>query len=438
MIERRRGVAIQGASKGSGPASSEDGRSLPKGPVRLPSAARFDGHEPCGFLVSGPFAADDIVCATSVVSGGRGDMSNNPTPPSDKPENGFSNFDPSSLPERPEDSFPDPDAWVFAETSAPAPIQIEQPAAPEPAPVAPEPVVPAPMTPAPPGVPHRKPSDPAQGHVAPPPSPTPATPATPVAAATPPAPPATPPATPPAPPAPPEPPVPMGSSPTDSRADQMVGRTSGLAAGSLILGILGFLSCGLTGLVGIVMGIVAMVSIGRSQGQVRGQGMAVAGLVLSVVSLSSLLFYTVLAGIVLPRISLAAEEAFFNEAVSRLQRVVSVTQRYERGNGQQLPPANDWVNVLAVDQMLLAHPDDPTSSRAYAMNILLDRIDRRDLVDAENTVLFFEARPGSPLAGGPELLPTHPRYSEGYLVIYANGDLGVVPNHDLATVVWKP
>ena len=53
-------------------------------------------------------------------------------------------------------------------------------------------------------------------------------------------------------------------------------RTSGLAAASLVLGILGFLSCGLTGFVGLVLGIVALVGISRSAGRLRGQGIAVA------------------------------------------------------------------------------------------------------------------------------------------------------------------
>src|SRR5437867_6430884 len=44
-------------------------------------------------------------------------------------------------------------------------------------------------------------------------------------------------------------------------------KTSGLAVSSLVLGILGVLSCGLTALVGLILGIVALARINRSGGR---------------------------------------------------------------------------------------------------------------------------------------------------------------------------
>ena len=58
-------------------------------------------------------------------------------------------------------------------------------------------------------------------------------------------------------------------------------KTSGLAIGSLVLGISGLVTCGLGAIAGLVLGIVAYRKIVRSQGQVGGRGLAIAGIIVS-------------------------------------------------------------------------------------------------------------------------------------------------------------
>lgn len=62
------------------------------------------------------------------------------------------------------------------------------------------------------------------------------------------------------------------------------GGMSGLAVASLICGIVGF-CVPLLGLVGIVLGILGLVNISGSQGRLRGTGLAIGGIVASVLSL---------------------------------------------------------------------------------------------------------------------------------------------------------
>src|SRR6266851_10317814 len=62
-------------------------------------------------------------------------------------------------------------------------------------------------------------------------------------------------------------------------------KTSGLAIASLVLGILGFCSFGLTALVGLILGIVSLARINRSNSALKGWGLALAGTVLSAVFL---------------------------------------------------------------------------------------------------------------------------------------------------------
>ena len=58
-------------------------------------------------------------------------------------------------------------------------------------------------------------------------------------------------------------------------------KTSGLAITSLVLGCLGLVTCGITSLVGLILGIIALVRINKSRGQLGGQGMALAGTIVS-------------------------------------------------------------------------------------------------------------------------------------------------------------
>ena len=53
-------------------------------------------------------------------------------------------------------------------------------------------------------------------------------------------------------------------------------KASGLAMTSLVLGCLGLFTCGITALVGLILGIIALVRINKSNGQLGGQGMAMA------------------------------------------------------------------------------------------------------------------------------------------------------------------
>ena len=61
-------------------------------------------------------------------------------------------------------------------------------------------------------------------------------------------------------------------------------KTSGLAIASLICGIAGLCTCGLGGLVGLVLSLVAMGRIRRSRGELGGRGIALAGLIVSIIA----------------------------------------------------------------------------------------------------------------------------------------------------------
>ena len=62
-------------------------------------------------------------------------------------------------------------------------------------------------------------------------------------------------------------------------------KTSGMAVASLVLGIAGICTCGLSAIVGLILGIVALRQIGRSAGTVGGRGLAIGGIAASAVGL---------------------------------------------------------------------------------------------------------------------------------------------------------
>ncbi|MCH7557373.1 MAG: DUF4190 domain-containing protein [Planctomycetes bacterium] len=72
---------------------------------------------------------------------------------------------------------------------------------------------------------------------------------------------------------------------TPTQAPALGVKTSGLAIASFVLGMLGFCAFFITAIPAIILGIVALVKIRKSAGQLTGKGLAIAGIVVPAVSL---------------------------------------------------------------------------------------------------------------------------------------------------------
>ena len=66
-------------------------------------------------------------------------------------------------------------------------------------------------------------------------------------------------------------------------------KASGMAVASLICGVVGLCTAGLGGIPGLVLGLVALKRISRSNGPAGGKGLALAGTILSALGLLLLL-----------------------------------------------------------------------------------------------------------------------------------------------------
>lgn len=87
-------------------------------------------------------------------------------------------------------------------------------------------------------------------------------------------------------------------------------KTSGMAIASLVLGLTTLCTFGVTGIVGIILGIVALVQIGQPRSHLKGNGLAAAGIGLS---------------IVLPVLMVIASFSIFHKALPFFQPMIKPT-----------------------------------------------------------------------------------------------------------------
>jgi prepilin-type processing-associated H-X9-DG protein len=221
---------------------------------------------------------------------------------------------------------------------------------------------------------------------------------------------------------------------------RMEARTSGLAIASLILGILGFCTFGLAGIAGLILGIVGLIAISKSAGQLKGGGLAIAGIIVSAISLITL-FIVLLMAILMPALAQARHQARTAVSLNNVKQLCLATLLYCDDNEQRFPPCDNWPDVLKSyyhEPKLLTSPHVPHAVRSYAMNAKLNGRRISDISERGQTVLFFEARSGSAPDGGRELLPDEPRGPRGYIIGFVDGHVECVPPERLDELIWEP
>lgn len=116
-------------------------------------------------------------------------------------------------------------------------------------------------------------------------------------------------------------------------------RTSGKAIASLVLG-LGSLFCSIiTAIPGLILGIMSLGEISRSEGRVSGRGMAITGIVLSV-ALPLLNIVCLLIALLVPAVGAARQAARRAVSANNLRQITMAAHQYESQNGR-FPAAVD-------------------------------------------------------------------------------------------------
>ena len=117
-------------------------------------------------------------------------------------------------------------------------------------------------------------------------------------------------------------------------------KTSRLAVTSLVLGCLGLLTCGITSLVGLVLGIIALVRINQSKGQLGGQGLALAG---TIISAAFLLLAPIPAALLLPALAKAKQRATGIQCMNNVKQLNLGLMMYANDNKDVFPPRHRLV-----------------------------------------------------------------------------------------------
>jgi len=214
-------------------------------------------------------------------------------------------------------------------------------------------------------------------------------------------------------------------------------RTNGLALASLILGILGVVTCGLTALAGLILGIVALKKTSASRDG-AGRGLAIAGTIVSAVFL---LLLPALAGMLLPALAKAKQKATNVVCMNNTKQLCLGLMMYTADNEDTFPRSDKWCDAiqqyLGGEGVFKCPLGDPAARSHYGFNRRLGGIAQQKVSAPATTVMVFEIAGGWNASGGAELLVSKPRHP-GVVVGYADGHCEVVMPGRLSSLRWDP
>ncbi len=110
-------------------------------------------------------------------------------------------------------------------------------------------------------------------------------------------------------------------------------KTSGMAISSLVLGVLGFACTILTGLPAIILGIIALGQIKRSEGQLTGSGLAIGGIITGSIATAMLCLIGPMIALLLPAVQAAREAARAAQSTNNMKQINLALLNYESQHG---------------------------------------------------------------------------------------------------------
>jgi hypothetical protein len=214
-------------------------------------------------------------------------------------------------------------------------------------------------------------------------------------------------------------------------------KTSGLAIASLVLGIFGLFTCGISAVVGLIFGIVAMSQIKNSNGALGGHVLALVGTIFSGIFI---LMIPIDAALLLPALSHAKQRAQAIQCVNNMKQLALAVRGYSGDHDGHFPPAATWCDAIRPsvesDRVFRCPAGNENERCHYAYNSRLDGMDDKDI--DPDTVLFFETEGGWNISGGPELMLNNSRHRAVFVVAFADGHVEQMTASSLAGLRWTP
>jgi len=214
-------------------------------------------------------------------------------------------------------------------------------------------------------------------------------------------------------------------------------RTSGAAIAALVLGAIGPCTIGLTALAGIVVGIVALIRIGRSKGQLTGKGLAITGLCLSGLVL---LVLPIALGLLLPALARGNfQQHRTATCVQHIQNVALALRLAAEANDGKFPAAANWCeaalpNLQGADLLKCPQRSSLRCGFAYNRNVA----GRTTSSVPPDTVLLIESDRGWNAGAGPEDPVPRSPHKGVYSVAFADGSVREVDPGGLPALRWEP
>ncbi len=137
--------------------------------------------------------------------------------------------------------------------------------------------------------------------------------------------------------------------------------TSGLAIASLVLGVLSFVGCSIfTGIPAIIMGHIAHNRSRKAPQQFGGGGLAIAGFVMGYFSL---LLIPIMAGMLLPALAKAKDRAQRINCVSHMKQIGLAARMWSNDHGGKFPPDFASMTNELVSPNILVCPGDRSKTK---------------------------------------------------------------------------
>lgn len=226
------------------------------------------------------------------------------------------------------------------------------------------------------------------------------------------------------------PPAPVGSTDTNSPP-----KTSGMAVASLILGLTGF--CGITAVIGMILGIVATVRISKSNGRLKGKGLAISGICVS--ALMFLVFLAVAAGLLLPALAKGKYQKQNSGCVSNVKQVCLAVRLYADENEGKCPQAANWCDAITPNlagKHVFQCEQRAGAQGAFAFNAKL--AGKTLSAIPPDTVMVFESSKGWNFTGGSEDVIQRPPHGRNFVFGFADGSVREINKEELKELRWEP
>lgn len=186
-------------------------------------------------------------------------------------------------------------------------------------------------------------------------------------------------------------------------------KTSPMAIWSLVLGILGFCTC-ITAVPGLILGIIGMKQCNEKPNEFTGKGLALAGIILSVVAM---IISLLLSAVLFPVFNRARHAAGQADCQANVRQLGTSIKMYLTDWDDTYPPAASWCDATkdyAKNPNAYVCGAAKDKACGYAFSAALGGQPEGVVRSAFSTPLVFESDRGWNGSGGRDAMITQPRH----------------------------